>query len=390
MCFRDSRPESTRLFPLAPHLLVVIFATMFYYIAMLIRGRSSNRAIRVTIGVVPFGPDGLGFQFELGRYRPFHARVGFDQGQPGSVARNTKLPCDGGKRTATQPQLVFDPLPTLVFIQRYEYRSRHEDNLSKNSYQNQHNCTRIHAKTPQWFTYYAITSNQTTHKDALMINSSPEHTELSGDGAKEAFRERLHQVIRAHSSANALAKAAGVSEGALRKWASGVSEPSRDRVVSLARAAGVNVGWLAAGQGAEKAQDVAGSDVPEGFVPIPMLGEEESGSLGYAAFDGRWIAHTLHREPGDLVAVTIQGDAMEPQLSPGDLVLVDKSQTGIPGDGTYVLEIDGAILVRRLQPLPAKEIEASCANPAYERFRFSRGDDHVSVIGRVVWVGREV
>ncbi len=127
------------------------------------------------------------------------------------------------------------------------------------------------------------------------------------------------------------------------------------------------------------------------FVPIPLLvyGKERS-KVAYVAFDASWITNTLKRKPGDLVAVTVQGDAMEPQLSAGNMVLVDTSQTNIPGDGTYVLEVDGAILVRRLQPLPAKEIEASCANPAYERFRFTRDDEKVAVIGRVVWVGREV
>ena len=136
---------------------------------------------------------------------------------------------------------------------------------------------------------------------------------------------------------------------------------------------------------------MSGEILRDRFLPIPLLvyGKERS-KVAYVAFDASWITNTLKRKPVDLVAVSIQGDAMEPQLSAGNMVLVDTSQAGIPGDGTYVLNVDGATLVRRLQPLPAKEIEASCANPAYERFRFSRDDDHVSVTGRVVWVGRVV
>ena len=32
----------------------------------------------------------------------------------------------------------------------------------------------------------------------------------------------------------------------------------------------------------------------------------------------------------------------------------------------------------------------SSGNPAWERFRFSRDDERVMVVGRVVWVGREL
>ena len=44
----------------------------------------------------------------------------------------------------------------------------------------------------------------------------------------------------------------------------------------------------------------------------------------------------------------------------------------------------------RLQRQPGEEIEASSANPAYTSFRFRIVDNGVEVIGRVVWVGREV
>ncbi len=222
-----------------------------------------------------------------------------------------------------------------------------------------------------------------------MVESSSV-SELSGDRGDEGFAERLRRTIRAYGSANSLAKAAGVSEGALRKWVGGNSEPSRDRVVAIAKAAGMNVGWLAAGQGPEKAQGGGESDVPEGFVPIPLLGAEADGALGDVAFKGALIHRELGCDPATLAMAVVRGDAMAPMFDEGDRVLLDKSQAGLPSDGVYVLDVDGAVQLRRLQRMPGNEIQASSVNPAYTPFRFTPQDASVSVIGRVVWVGKEL
>ncbi len=222
-----------------------------------------------------------------------------------------------------------------------------------------------------------------------MVETSTVPGEPSGDRGEEGFAERLRRVIRAYGSANSLAKAAGVSEGALRKWVGGNSEPSRDRIVAIAKAAGVNVGWLAAGQGPEKATG-GEADVPEGYVAIPMLGEEADGAMGDVAFRGTWIHRELGCDAATLAMAVVRGDAMDPMLDEGDRVLVDKSQAGPTSDGVYVLDVDGAVQLRRLQRLPGNEIQASSANAAYSPFRFAPQDASVSVIGRVVWVGKEL
>lgn len=63
------------------------------------------------------------------------------------------------------------------------------------------------------------------------------------------FVARINMLIEASKSVASLAKAAGVSEGALRNWAFRGAEPSRANLIALARAAGVNVLWLATGEG---------------------------------------------------------------------------------------------------------------------------------------------
>lgn len=56
-------------------------------------------------------------------------------------------------------------------------------------------------------------------------------------------------MVKSCDSASALAQAAGISEGALRKYLAG-AEPTRVPLVALARAGEVSVQWLATGEGA--------------------------------------------------------------------------------------------------------------------------------------------
>jgi len=46
-----------------------------------------------------------------------------------------------------------------------------------------------------------------------------------------------------------LARAAGFNESTVRQWVDGPAEPNRTKLVALATVAGVDVGWLATGQG---------------------------------------------------------------------------------------------------------------------------------------------
>src|SRR3954451_730189 len=66
---------------------------------------------------------------------------------------------------------------------------------------------------------------------------------------RAAFVARLHTILSHWPSADRLARAMGVSPSAFRKWLKGEAEPSRERLVGLARVAGVGIAWLAQGEG---------------------------------------------------------------------------------------------------------------------------------------------
>src|SRR3546814_10655433 len=82
---------------------------------------------------------------------------------------------------------------------------------------------------------------------------------------------------------------------------------------------------------------------------------------------------------------------MLPTLSGGDEILVDASDAaGRLRDGIYVLRVDGAIMVKRLAVNPAgHDFTVTSDNPAYPPWT-GLDLNAVTVIGRVVWMGRRI
>jgi transcriptional regulator with XRE-family HTH domain len=66
---------------------------------------------------------------------------------------------------------------------------------------------------------------------------------------QDGFAARLRQVVDAYGSTSALARQLGRSEGALRKWVQGKSEPNVTDLRQICELTGTNVEWLVTGRG---------------------------------------------------------------------------------------------------------------------------------------------
>lgn len=75
----------------------------------------------------------------------------------------------------------------------------------------------------------------------------------------------MRQVLKGHGSASSLAKAIGRSEGAVRKWLRGESEPNVTDLRAICQATQTRIHWLVTGEGPREAQagSEAGSTVRE-------------------------------------------------------------------------------------------------------------------------------
>ena len=68
------------------------------------------------------------------------------------------------------------------------------------------------------------------------------------------FAARLREVIDAYGSASGLAKVIERSEGAVRKWLRGESEPNVTDLRSVCEHTGTSIEWLVTGRGQREAQ----------------------------------------------------------------------------------------------------------------------------------------
>jgi phage repressor protein C with HTH and peptisase S24 domain len=226
---------------------------------------------------------------------------------------------------------------------------------------------------------------------------------------RAAFIGRLQSILKHWPSADRLARATGVSPSAFRKWLRGEAEPSRERLVALANASGVPVGWLASGDGPEPRFQSAvttartrGIAVPldarldrQDYVILPK--QPEAAAAGpesppapaiteFIAFRRDWVRSNLGIEPDQLTVETALGESMEPGILNGDLLLVDTTDTHVHSFGVYVVEIAGERLVKRVQPRLDGSLTLISDNPAYEAEHVPPGRiSTVQIIGRVLW-----
>ncbi len=113
-------------------------------------------------------------------------------------------------------------------------------------------------------------------------------------------------------------------------------------------------------------------------------------ALAALAFQSNWVREVASGRPEALSVIHVEGDSMLPTLADGDHILVDGDDRERLRDGIYVLRTDDALLVKRLSVNPAtRRLTIRSDNDAYPSW-----DDcdpaAVTVIGRVVWIGRRL
>lgn len=201
----------------------------------------------------------------------------------------------------------------------------------------------------------------------------------------------------------------GVSPSAFRKWLKGEAEPSRERLVSLATAAGVGIGWLASGEGPEPDFDsgegagarhtARGGDELARFVRLPRRAttaaagaiarpEPDWVDTEFIALRQDWVRKAVGVDPAHVGLEIAVGDSMRPTIENGNILLVDTAEREFGQFGVYVVEISGERLVKRIQRKLDGTIVLISDNPSYERDHLS--PDHlpqVKIVGRVVWIG---
>lgn len=140
---------------------------------------------------------------------------------------------------------------------------------------------------------------------------------------------------------------------------------------------------------------------PDGFILVPHYEIQVSAGHGalvhseqivdYLAFKADWVRNTLGVAQKDLALISVKGDSMEPTLSNEDLILVDMRKSRVEDNAIYVLQLEGTLLVKRIQRKLDGTLHVMSDNARYQPEVV--GADRASglhVLGRVVWSGRRM
>ncbi|ETA73125.1 XRE family transcriptional regulator [Nitratidesulfovibrio termitidis] len=236
---------------------------------------------------------------------------------------------------------------------------------------------------------------------------------------------RIAQV-RGNMPRAEFARRIDINANTLRSYESGASLPNSDVILRVCRAFSISTHWLITGEGemalpkgvasvvydhavAPASQEGAASIPPAPetlvcadceLVMVPMV--EARLSAGNGSFEvgedveRRYAFRTdfLLRKgvPSSMVLMRVDGDSMEPYVLNGDVVLIDQSQRETRPGKIYAVGVEDMVYLKVVNAAPGKLVLTS-HNAAYPPLEVdARGDlaDGIRIIGRAVWVGREL
>lgn len=158
------------------------------------------------------------------------------------------------------------------------------------------------------------------------------------------------------------------------------------KIYAVLQPKGVTLDWLLLGEGN-----------PDDFMPKPEEEQEKTGpgvSLKVfdddqvsdeapIYFDETWFKATVSRYPHRCYAFRAADDELR-GIRKGSWTVIDTSV--IYGDGIYLIEMSGAVLIRQIQFMPTGEIKIRSHSDAFEDFTLTPDQkDLIKVIGRMVW-----
>lgn len=206
--------------------------------------------------------------------------------------------------------------------------------------------------------------------------------------SSSTFAARLRQVIGTEAI-YAFGRRAGISDTALRSYLKG-SVPSIDKALQIAQVGRVNLSWLITGEGSPQVQDVETEYIYVPFVDVAasagtgVLVREES-IESVIGFERSWLRARLKGNPAELSLIRVQGDSMSPTLEDGDLIFVERLEgEDNSREGIYIFQMDGDLLVKRLQRLPGSQVKVISDNPRFPPFTVDLADpaNGLTIIGR--------
>ncbi|HEH9732246.1 TPA: LexA family transcriptional regulator [Pasteurella multocida] len=213
------------------------------------------------------------------------------------------------------------------------------------------------------------------------------------------FSERL-RILIGNKSGRAFAKEVGISYSTLHNYLSGLSLPTLDNLISLAKYAGVSIEWLALGENSSislkentQISHSAINNENDGFVDIRDY-REISVSAGFGALndeiepkytkvEASWLI-SRGLKPKDCGMFKLDGDSMYPVLKHGEDMVVDMSKHNLREGRIFIINHNGLMWVKKVQ-INFDGVDLISENPTYKPIKLTSDEaNSLIVIGQVV------
>ena len=225
---------------------------------------------------------------------------------------------------------------------------------------------------------------------------------LSRLQADNLIGQRLKtEMKRRGFTSSALARAADVKTSFIYDIISGKSSnPSTVKLARVAQALGINISNLVDKDALIEDTDFS-VPVANDYITIPRILVDISNngtSLIVAeqdkenyTFRKSWIHEHLNLQPDHLRMVYIYGDSMTPTLCHNDIILVDTSRRVPSPPGLFVLFDGIGLVAKRLEY--ATDDASPLIRIVSDNLHYSsseRAMEELHIVGRVVWLAREI
>lgn len=236
-------------------------------------------------------------------------------------------------------------------------------------------------------------------------NMTQRDQDTSALGGFEGFFERAAKAAGLASQAE-LAALLGVHRSAVTQAKRKDAVP-KAWVLTVSRRTGSDPDWLeygrrrsgaGRGDGRGSVADDGAAVAAEIFAAVPKVrarlsaggGSFETGGEVERVYPFRQDWLRAKGQPSRMVLMDVVGNSMEPEIRHGDMVLIDQGQTAVVAHGVYAVGLEDTVLVKRVEKRPGQLVLLS-DNRDYAPIVLTGDElDALRVIGRVLWVGREL
>lgn len=161
---------------------------------------------------------------------------------------------------------------------------------------------------------------------------------MNTKGQIEGIKDRIREAREKKQMTQAgLAKFLEISRTAITQWEAGLTFPSYEKCIDLARLLGVRPEWIAFGIDTPVEYRTPTNSVA---LPIVQFGEEpdQRTVVGTHYLDANYVKNTMRLDVNEKTFVyEIETEAFVPRFVPGDQIIIDGSSTKVSSDGLFLI-----------------------------------------------------